>query len=71
MSGECQGWIFSPEKQGMVATHHEQHKFDLTTRRCVHCNLHELHLASGAACVALPEPRRVVDGDMIITGPDA
>jgi hypothetical protein len=67
----CRGWIFDPDRQGMVPTNNPQHKFSLTTRRCVRCNLHEFHLPAVPNCTAEAPLRRVVEDGVIVEGPEA
>ncbi len=66
---ECQGYIFDPDKQHLVPTSHPQHKFNLTTRRCIRCDLHEFHLPARPSCTV----RRVEEDGIIIIieGPES
>ena len=68
---ECQGYIFDPVKQHLVRTNHPQHKFNLTTRRCIRCNLHEFHLLAVPVCVAETILRHIEEDGIIIYGPES
>lgn len=49
----------------------QQHLFNLTTRRCVRCGLHEFHLPAVPVCVAQATVRRVEEDGIIIIGEEA
>ena len=38
-SMECHSHIFDPDRQVLVPISHPQHKFNISTQRCVYCNV--------------------------------
>jgi hypothetical protein len=48
LSTQCHSHIFDPDRQVLVPISYPQHKFSLSTQRCVYCNLCHHDLSRGS-----------------------